>query len=182
MSFLDDDIDPEFMTRMAFGNGAPNMQSYREIGELPNLTFVYFIQSGDFIKIGWSKHPEKRVDQIRRGGKATRPSAGLVEDPTLLAYIPGTTKDESSLHARFASSRDQGEWFVRTPELDALIEEAAASQATWEVDALLRRHQKRVAEGRCTPAPCSRERLIELQLKLNAGVLDRLDYSSEVYA
>ena len=91
-------------------------------------SFVYFIRSGDFIKIGWSKAPELRVDQIRRGGHAMCPSAGLAEDPVLLAYKPGSRKDEAALHRRFYTTHDQGDWFRRSPELDELIEETRRAQ------------------------------------------------------
>lgn len=143
---LDDMDDPQFLSQISWLNGSPNLQYYREIGYQPNLTFVYFIQSGEFIKIGWSKQPEQRVDQIRRGGKAARPSAGLVEAPTLIAYIPGGRSDEMELHKRFAEHRDQGEWFKRSSELDEVIERAALRQAELEVDLHLASHAQKVID------------------------------------
>lgn len=138
-------------------------------------SFVYFIQSGDFIKIGWSKTPELRADQIRRGGHALRPSAGLAEDPVLLAYKPGSRKDEAKLHQRFYETNDQGEWFRRSPELDGLIEETRRTQCALEVDAYMADYAARAEKCGWPAAVVSRERRIEEQLNLH---IERLETAS----
>lgn len=107
--------------------------------------FVYFIRSGDTIKIGCSDTPELRVDQIRRGGRAMRPSAGIADNPKLLAYGPGGYEKEAEYHARFAAQLDQGEWFHESPELTTLIHETANAQARLEVEWQDADYQKRVA-------------------------------------
>lgn len=130
-------------------------------------SFVYFIRSGDFIKIGWSKTPELRADQIRRGGHALLPTAGLAEDPVLLAYSPGTRKDEAALHQHFHGTNDQGEWFRRSPELDELIEETRNNQCALEVDIYMADYAERVAKYGWPAAVVSRDQRIQEQLKLH---------------
>jgi hypothetical protein len=41
----------------------------------------------------------------------------------VVALLPGDATDEHALHVRFESSHVRGEWFARTPELNAFIEE-----------------------------------------------------------
>lgn len=128
------------MAAITWENGAAPL-SYREsLGP-----FVYFIQSGSTVKIGCSGTPELRVDQIRRGGRAMRPSAGLSGSPKLLAYGPGGYEREAEYHERFAAQLDQGEWFHESPELTALIHETAVAQARLEVEWQDADYQKRVA-------------------------------------
>lgn len=154
-----DFLDIDFIAAQHWFYGAPPLSSYANVGP-----FVYFIGSGDTVKIGWSKHPEKRVDQIRRGGHVLRPSAGLTEHPELLAYMPGTERDELVLHARFNDSHDKGEWYHRTPELDALIRETVHKQAALEVDAHIASYEVRVKLYGWPPVENNREDLIEQHL------------------
>lgn len=110
-----------------WANGARELSTYPELGP-----FIYYIQCGSFIKIGTSINPESRCDQLRRGGKAIRPSI-WVEDPRLIAYVPGNVAKERSLHREFASYRDQGEWFVLNEELIEHVAEAQMQQCLMEV-------------------------------------------------
>lgn len=141
--------------------GAPPLSYWKR------SSFVYFIRSGDFIKIGWSKTPELRADQIRRGGHALRPSAGLAEDPVLLAYSPGSRKDEAALHQRFKETNDQGEWFRRSPELDELIDETRNTQCALEVDAYMADYAGRVEKYGWPAAVVGRDQRIQEHLKLH---------------
>ena len=75
--------------------------------------FVYFIECGDFIKIGFTVSVEGRV----------RTLATAIPFPlTILATINGSRDTESYLHSRFAEARHKGEWFRKTPELLDYIE------------------------------------------------------------
>lgn len=65
---------------------------------------VYFMRFGQLIKIGFTTDLPQRV-------KSLRPDQ-------LLALMPGTMRDEESLHARFGPWRDHGEYF--RPGLDLL--------------------------------------------------------------
>lgn len=167
-------MDASSLTKSHWFYGAPSLQDYLDMGWQNVPAAVYFIQSGDFIKIGYSKQPERRVAQIRRGGKAKRPSVGLLEDPVLLAYYPGTKADERALHQRFAEVHDQGEWFNRSPELDALIDKAARMQAEYEVDVHIASYEQRVRDHGWPPMDRLREDLVFEQMKRNSGAFDEL--------
>lgn len=70
--------------------------------------YVYFIQSGELVKIGTSRDPRKRFQTLRLGSPAPL---------RLLACIPGGRPEERALHNRFARCRRHGEWFDATAEL-----------------------------------------------------------------
>lgn len=95
--------------------------------------FVYFIQSGPFVKIGTSIHPAKRCDQLRRGGKAKRPSTWH-GNPALVAYALGNVTHEQELHRRFASQRDRGEWFHLDESLAEFVEDVALGTRLKELE------------------------------------------------
>lgn len=84
-------------------NGPAPLSTLPELGP-----FIYYIQCGSFVKIGTSINPEKRCDQLQRGGKAIRPSI-WVGNPKLIAYTPGNVAKERELHRTFIHKRDQGE-------------------------------------------------------------------------
>lgn len=110
-----------------------------ELSAFPELgPFVYYIQCGSFLKIGTSINPEKRCDQLRRGGKAVRPSI-WVGNPELIAYVPGNVAREGELHRHFAAKRDQGEWFLLDEDLAEHVADEQEAQCLMEVQ----NHQKR---------------------------------------
>lgn len=59
--------------------------------------WVYFIQRGDRVKIGWTGWPANRFKQLR-------PDA-------VLALVQGSRRDEALAHALFEHLRVDGEWF-----------------------------------------------------------------------
>ena len=75
---------------------------------------VYFIESGEFIKIGYTRSPVARVRKML----TDTPIA-----PHLLHAEPGSFKQEKLFHRHFAAIRSRGEWFQKTPELLAFIEQ-----------------------------------------------------------
>lgn len=152
-------IDAAFVASIHWEFGAPELSSWQGAGP-----FVYFIRSGDVVKIGWSATPELRADQLRRGGHALRPTAGLVEDPILLAYIPGSERDEATLHERFSATHDRGEWFHSTPELEALIDASARIQCELEVHAHIASYEARVELFGWPARTHDREVLVQQQL------------------
>jgi|GEM_PF-3222611 len=77
-------------------------------------TWIYFVKAGGFVKIGTSASPESRLNQLRSGNP---------EPFEMLAQVRGGRQLERELHARFASCRHQGEWFVLTDEILAVIRE-----------------------------------------------------------
>lgn len=74
---------------------------------------VYFIRSGDRIKIGYSNDVQRRVQAVR---------GSLHTDSEYLGYMAGDRKVEGHLHRRFAASREFGEWFKVSDELLEVVE------------------------------------------------------------
>jgi hypothetical protein len=85
---------------------------------------VYFVASDDLqrVKIGKTRDLDGRVCDLRRSGPW----------PLLLvADVAGYTVIESVLHTRFATSRIHGEWFVTSPELEAVIADIQRVGRAW---------------------------------------------------
>jgi len=76
-------------------------------------TFVYFIRTGDFIKIGKSDAWRHRLSHIRTASPyVTAPVLVEVAHPTY----------EKKLHLKFKSLHHRGEWFKAEPLLLEYIE------------------------------------------------------------
>jgi hypothetical protein len=73
---------------------------------------VYFMELGDFIKIGWSRWPPLRRKDLQSSGPY---------DIVLLGAFPGTLENEASLHAVFEHLGHRNEWFRKSPALLAYI-------------------------------------------------------------
>lgn len=66
---------------------------------------VYMLRCGGYVKIGWTSDLTKRM-------RAYQP------DSVLMATMPGTRKDETRLHKRFAHLRTHGrEWYSIAPQI-----------------------------------------------------------------
>ena len=74
--------------------------------------WVYFMEMGDFIKIGWSTWPQNRRDALQ---------AANPYDIIILGAFPGGIENEAHLHQVFAPLRTRGEWFRKSPGLLAYI-------------------------------------------------------------
>jgi hypothetical protein len=71
---------------------------------------VYFVQAGDYIKIGHSEDPIARSATVTRLG--IRPSdLPYGADADLIGWIPGDTWRERTLHVEHLATRVAGEWF-----------------------------------------------------------------------
>lgn len=70
--------------------------------------YVYFLQVTDRIKIGASKRPFLRLQDLAAG--AHGPVGRVV-------VVRGTPRDEKRLHDRFSAYRSGGEWFVASRPL-----------------------------------------------------------------
>lgn len=71
---------------------------------------VYFIESGPYMKIGFSDDPISRNGTVTRNGK--RPDDLPFDHETdLIGWIPGDREVEAQLHKQFAHLRVAGEWF-----------------------------------------------------------------------
>ena len=74
---------------------------------------VYFLECGDFIKIGFSIQSHRRLRCLQ----ASIPMGTRVLCKTYCHKIL-----ERRLHKKFAHLRANGEWFRKAPELFAMIE------------------------------------------------------------
>lgn len=74
--------------------------------------YVYFIEMGDFIKIGYSTWPATRRDALQ---------ISCPYDLILLGAFPGALECEAGLHSLFAHLRARGEWFRKSAGLLAYI-------------------------------------------------------------
>lgn len=78
---------------------------------------IYFVSDGlGHIKIGHARDVASRVTKLQ-----TANSTPLC----VIGTMPGGISDEKALHAKFASHRIRGEWFMPAPELLAYIKEHA---------------------------------------------------------
>ena len=77
---------------------------------------VYFIQSGERIKMGVSENPKSRLEVLRIGNP----------DCTLRAVILGGYELEQALHKKYAADRIKGEWFKLSDTLEQEIVELTA--------------------------------------------------------
>lgn len=64
--------------------------------------YVYAVQSGDAVKIGWAKDPVRRLAEL---------NVGSPERHLLLGFARGTKEHERELHKLCAKERIRGEWF-----------------------------------------------------------------------
>lgn len=64
--------------------------------------FVYAIQSGDSVKIGWAKDPARRLSEL---------NVGSPEKHILLGAARGTKSHEAEMHALCKDEHLRGEWF-----------------------------------------------------------------------
>jgi hypothetical protein len=74
--------------------------------------YVYCITDGEYVKIGYSVNPAKRVAELQTGN--ARPL-------TLVGRIEGTLDDERSLHEQFISDNVLMDWFKLSPPLTSLF-------------------------------------------------------------
>jgi hypothetical protein len=91
-------------------------QAARAVEQVPaaeKKSWVYFMQSGDLIKIGVARDVQKRIASLQCGNP---------EPITLLAAVAGDHKTERHLHQRFATDRVRGEWFAYSPAIKAYVE------------------------------------------------------------
>jgi len=77
-------------------------------------TFIYFVRSGEFIKIGQSKRWKARVTNMQIGSPHTI---------IVMLVMVGDVKLEKKLHNRFRADHFRGEWFHSGPALLAYIRE-----------------------------------------------------------
>lgn len=79
---------------------------------------VYFIRSGEHIKIGKSDNPWKRISTLQTGNPETL---------KMLAIAPGGMEFEAGLQETFRSDCERGEWYRPSERLMAFIASICAT-------------------------------------------------------
>ena len=112
-------------------------------------TYVYIIKADTFVKIGYSKNPEKRLKEMQTGSP---------HDLKLIAKFPYETKEsaaakEKEFHLLFSAWHHRGEWFYSRCMQTAFNmrpEEETREQRALEYKLLRKRRkkQKRPNRGR----------------------------------
>ena len=74
---------------------------------------VYFIRSGNFIKIGYADDPHRRLKQLQTGNP---------QRLELIGHIDGDMSTEAHIHGLFSDFRVKGEWFELTTDIMAYVE------------------------------------------------------------
>jgi hypothetical protein len=71
-------------------------------GQRGPRTFIYFVQAGDFVKIGQSKEWKQRLRFLQ---------TGMPHEITPILVFADRPVLEKKLHSRFKADRVRGEWF-----------------------------------------------------------------------
>jgi Meiotically up-regulated gene 113 len=87
-------------------------------GVSPPPCFVYFIECGDFVKIGISQDVTRRVADLQ----AANPYPLKVSHAIAFESVAEAMQWEQALHAHFCSSYVRGEWFHHDATVRAFIE------------------------------------------------------------
>ena len=95
---------------------------------------VYFVRSGDLIKIGFAQNVNERISDLRTA------SASQIH---LIVSIRGSRYSEQCLHWQFRPSRERGEWFRETDDLRAFIEAHVDLEPTVNPFAIGRQRRQR---------------------------------------
>lgn len=84
------------------------------------LEFVYFVECNEFVKIGYTTRVRMRFYDLVTWSPYTM---------RILLVIEGTREDERNYHLKFGKYFHKGEWFKKSPELMAFIEEKQNKKA-----------------------------------------------------
>ena len=80
------------------------------------MSAIYFARFGDYVKIGHSSYPEKRLGQLRNGRIAYPDDFDHNLDGELVLVIPFCRiRDERNMHMLFGNHWVVGEWFRWSP-------------------------------------------------------------------
>lgn len=88
---------------------------------------IYLIKAKDKCKIGFSKHPEKRLKQLQTGNPEVLEIAGVIK---------GTISDEKQLHNKFKKYKIDREWFRYNKEIKNLFDTVECTTSSIFMDFL----------------------------------------------
>lgn len=133
-------FDEYTLTRQgAFFCSIPNYDEYPEAVEVEQETegFIYFIQGGDLVKIGFAVDPTGRLQELQMGNP---------NPLKLLCAFPGNRSHEKLYHAHFENERVRGEWFKISTNLqnfvvDKEVQKTFLSTTTALIKETERQHQ-----------------------------------------
>src|SRR4051812_5494912 len=80
---------------------------------------VYFVSAPGRIKIGYTRHPERRLSGLQTTD---------MEQLTILGVVPGTRAFEKMLHVRAEPHRLRGEWFADCEAVRAIVSDALSGK------------------------------------------------------
>lgn len=104
--------------------------------------YVYAIENGDAVKIGYAKDPVRRLSEL---------NVGFHGSLKLIGFVKGTRNHEKQMHLLAASERIRGEWFRKGKVISAFLdfipkfEHSSSNQITYLRKNILRISQKELA-------------------------------------
>jgi hypothetical protein len=101
---LKDGVPAEFIRRQLEVMGRQTAST----STVGTLGWVYFMTSGDAVKIGFSTDVDKRLNAVRSHTK---------KDVAVIGKVHGTRGLEQKFHKQFAHLAIGGEWFRPDPEM-----------------------------------------------------------------
>lgn len=108
-----DDIVRRARERLAKIPPVPHQVRPQRSKQTDRMLVVYFVQAGDFVKIGKSTDWQDRLLALQTGSP----------HPVIpLLVLPATRHTERRLHVQFHRHRMNGEWFHLSAEIIAYIE------------------------------------------------------------
>lgn len=78
---------------------------------------IYFAHKQEWIKIGISNNPIRRMLDLRKVPHGPHPNGMMHAEVVLLHNYPGDLDEERRLHGMFSEHRVAGEWFADVPAI-----------------------------------------------------------------
>lgn len=99
---------------------------------------VYFIKCGDYVKIGRSSNPERRLKSLQVKGNSTiKPDDIDLATAEILGHVPGGSTVETALHRHLKEHNVKGEWFSFSPEVQSIIDIALGEKDSFTLESLI---------------------------------------------
>lgn len=107
------------------------MKRFQNSGGLKvgSLATIYFARAGQYVKIGISRNPEKRVRALRYARCSAPADVDLSSVPRILHLIPDSMlRDEFAMHCLFEPWWVVGEWFRYDEDFALALGELVADE------------------------------------------------------